>query len=641
VFTPAYAAPEQLAGEPVSTATDVYALGLVLFELLSGEPASSRVQARTTERPSQARIRTGSAGPASIRAAQLRGDLDLIVLKSMARDPARRYATAQALSDDLARFLDGRPIQARPDSLGYRLRKFTRRHATAVAAATLVVLALAGGLTVALWQAQRATQAGVRAETVKDFLADMFRASDPAQARGQALSARDLLDQGAHRLERELGTAPDVKAELQSIIGGVYLQLGDYRQAEPVLTQAERSAAAAFGEDSRERANALTALARLSRAQGKYPQALAHATAAEGILRAAGPAAASDLSATLVVRADLSGETSDHETEERFAREALALARASAGEQSQVYRDALGALGLAYHWRDNYPAAEAIYRERVDNARQGLGADHPLTIRALNSLGALQVDMCHYADAEATLREAIASAQRIYGGEHMTVQAERMELAYARLMQGHAAEAVTMLRAAREAITAVQGAKHPRVGYASIYLGYALNAQGHLAEAEAAHREGAAIYTASAGKGADYSLRAKAGLTVVLREQGKPADSLALLREILPPSLKIEGESGTHVAVLRIHMAHDLALLGDADGASALAVPARETLLARLGKDNDFVTLDAQEALARSRSRAVIAPPRPSSTARCWHMPSRITAPTTSAPGCTSGSWRR
>jgi serine/threonine-protein kinase len=251
VFTPTYAAPEQLAGEPVSTATDVYALGLILFELLTGEQPGARPQALTTERPSQARHRVGDTGPAAIRAAQLRGDLDLIVIKAMARDPARRYPTAQALADDLSRFVAGHPIQARPDSVGYRLGKFTRRHATAVAAAALVVLALAGGLTVALWQAHRATQASVRAETVKNFLADMFRASDPAQARGQTQSARDLLDLGAKRLERELDASPEVKAELQSLIGGVYLKLGAHTEAEPVLTQAERSAAAAFGEQSR------------------------------------------------------------------------------------------------------------------------------------------------------------------------------------------------------------------------------------------------------------------------------------------------------------------------------------------------------------------------------------------------------
>ncbi|MCB1007959.1 MAG: serine/threonine protein kinase [Acidobacteria bacterium] len=240
-LTPAYAAPEQVYGEPITTATDVYSLGVVLYELLTGElpgeggtpssgaPTEASPRA-AIERPSQ-RVRrvTGDRDEGARRARRLAGDLDTIVLRALAREPARRYASASAFADDLRRHLEGRPVTARPDTRFYRFRKFVGRHRVSVAAAAVALVSLVAGLTAALVQAERAraaaTQAeaeaerarreGERATRMKDFLISVFREASPVQRRrGEPLSIEELLDAAEARIDTELADEPLLQADL-------------------------------------------------------------------------------------------------------------------------------------------------------------------------------------------------------------------------------------------------------------------------------------------------------------------------------------------------------------------------------------------------------------------------------------------
>jgi serine/threonine-protein kinase len=269
-LTPAYAAPEQFRGEPVSTATDVYTLGVILFELLTGRrPSRSPTDSVRTSlddeppRPSDVVIRRDRDDARSIDeiaharsvtpralAAGLAGDLDAIVVKALRQEPQRRYIGAGALAGDLDRFLEGRPVAARPDGRRYRTGKFVRRHRVGIAVAVSLVLSLIGGLAATAWQARAKTLEAQKAEAVKSFLISIFQGADPAQAAGREITLRQVLDEGAGRVQRDLAGQPAAQGELLTVLAGVYGELGITERAAPLTDQAFAIHERLYGDDS-------------------------------------------------------------------------------------------------------------------------------------------------------------------------------------------------------------------------------------------------------------------------------------------------------------------------------------------------------------------------------------------------------
>ncbi len=239
-----YAAPEQLRGEAVSTATDVYALGALLFEMLTGERYSRVHQTDTaTTPPSQASRQ--SPDPTAIHATRLRGDLDAIVTRALAAEPRRRYATALSLADDVQNYLDGKPINARPDGFAYRANKFIRRNRATVAVAVFGLLSLLLISGVALWQAHAKTEEAARAqaalqrsEAIRGFIASVFLVADPTRESGENTTAGELLDAARTRVAKDLGDQPDIAATMLDQIGNVYVGLGKDEKARETLQEA-------------------------------------------------------------------------------------------------------------------------------------------------------------------------------------------------------------------------------------------------------------------------------------------------------------------------------------------------------------------------------------------------------------------
>ncbi|MGH7621573.1 MAG: protein kinase domain-containing protein, partial [Gemmatimonadaceae bacterium] len=375
VMTPEYAAPEQVRGEPVTTATDIYSLGAVLYQLVTGQRAHrfakqtaaeiERVVCDTDPVPPSAAVR--ASRDVAVELGWSRGiasDLDTIVLTALQKDPARRYVSAEAMLDDLRRLRTGRPLLARPDSVGYRWGKFVRRHRVAVASVAVVALALAGGVVTTTMKAREARLEAVRADEVKEFLIDLLRQADPDITGGKDMTVRQLLDRGTQRVDSMLEREPVVQAELYEVLGNTYSHLGLLSQADTLHRKGLAVVRRLYGPGDPEVLNQAMAVAWGLNDQGKY-------SAADTLLGAA-------------------------VTEYRAAR----------GEGSQALSDALDVLATTKKRLDHPASAESLYRQSLGLQIELTGAADTITASRLSDLAALLATQDRLIAAESALTAA-------------------------------------------------------------------------------------------------------------------------------------------------------------------------------------------------------------------------------------------
>ena len=448
-LTPEYGAPEQVRGESVTTKTDVYALGAVLYELLTGRRAHNLPDRSLPEvlrvvceveplRPSLA------AGPKVARV--LAGDLDTIILKALQKEPARRYESVEALLDDLRRYRTGLPVRARPDSRRYRFGKFVRRYRVAVTAAAIAVLALVGGLAAALWQAQSARHEAARAKQVKDVAVRMFEVSVIMQPGQQVIYPRELLDQGAHQVDSGLAREPALRQELLARLGRINRTLGYYAEADSLFARALRAARVAFGPRHLEVAARLEELAALRRdrdddqgALGALREALDIRRALQGPRDPATLASADALALTLGYAGSIAGAESllVQSLASRMA-DALGTARrlellGTLRAERHDLQGADSAWSAALALAGGRPGADSIARAALDGlvaTREALG-DAPGAERFARRRLALARGSTETADAQAALAQALAEQGKDTEAESLLVRAlatQRREL---------------------------------------------------------------------------------------------------------------------------------------------------------------------------------------------------------------------
>ena len=356
-----FAAPEQLRGEAVTTATDVYALGLILFELLTGSRYRALHEAgQGTLRPS-ATPATAVTIDAGISRRQLRGDLDAIIMCALADDPERRYPGAQALADDMQRHLDGKPIEARPDGFAYRSAKFARRHRAAVAVAAIGLIALLGASGVAFWQAHAKTQEAERArialrqsETTRDFIQSVFLGADPTRSKGTATTAGELLAAAHERVPRELGNEPAIAAQMLEQIGNTYVSLGEDELARSTLREALAFNAKAAQPSVLIEASAGGRLAHYDYMDGHTGKALAELDRLIAALHRRGADVEVVLSKTLQLKGNV-----------LFAANRIDEALALSAQAAEVLRP------RASEWPSEYALALAVYADAAAGAGNG------------------------------------------------------------------------------------------------------------------------------------------------------------------------------------------------------------------------------------------------------------------------------
>ena len=586
-LTPAYAAPEQILGQPPTTATDVYSLGVVFYELLAGRLPHSRtttsmaglakdLERETLTRPS----RVVAERRDTRRAKAIAGDLDTIALKALAHDPARRYGSIAAFADDLKRYLDGRPVRARPDSQLYRLGKFARRHRVAVLAATLVAASLVAGLSAALWQGRRATANAVvaaahaqRAERVKEFLIGLFEAADPEQSGGN-VPARELLEQAGKRLESELAAEPLIRADLLEAVARIDRSMGLLEPAASLAEKALAIRAASLPADDPAVAAARATLGMVHVHQGKLDTALDELAAALASLEATEPANSLLLAR---VRSDYSnvlfwkGRSKESEPLERQVWETYAAALGPGNLQTAIHQRNLA---VVLDDLDRVDEAESAYRASQTVIEQLLGNDHPNTAASYLNLAVL-LDMRRgkYEEAEELYRRALAIRRAKLGDNHAVTGQSLQLYALFLLNRGRLEESERHYREARALFAAINP-RHFEVGKCDNGLALIAGRRGDHALAERLMGSVVGLFLEQLGENHKFVWQVQGNQAREIAAQGRVAEAAELSRAVAARLEAIEGPESEAVGTELERLAGYLTALGRGDEAAPLAARA-------------------------------------------------------------------
>ncbi len=495
-MTPLWASPEQLRGEQVTTASDVYVLGALLYLLLTGRsaygapPMEGEALFRSVcdvdpQRPSEV------AGPAR---RLLAGDLDNIVLKAMHKEPPRRYASAEQLAADVQRHLEGLPVLARPDTAWYRVGKFARRHRWGVGVAALALVAIVG-FSVAMTQLWRqAVREKVRAEAVSTFLKEAFEIPDPSRSKGETVTAREVLDQGTARISKDLQDQPELRATLMDTMGQVYRGLGLFESARPLQEESLAIRRSLFGNRDLRVAESLQNLAVLRREMGEDAAAEPLLQEALEIQRREGATETLDHAKALNDLAALLEAKGKLDAAEVLYREALDLKVRLLGREHEDVARSLKNLGGVRHAKRDYAGAERYYLEALALRRKLLGADHPEVAATLSNLAVLYEDRGDLAGAEDTYREVVEMRRKLLGSTHPRLARSLSNLAsFLREKRGDLKGAEPLLREALAIAAVSLGPQHPDRAVYLRNLASVLLDQGRAAEAEPLAREAVAV----------------------------------------------------------------------------------------------------------------------------------------------------
>lgn len=554
-MTPEYAAPEQIKGERPTIAVDVYQLGVLLYELLTGELPFKR-DGNNIRELEQSILENEPVKPSmSVRTDRMRktisGDLDHIVLKALRKEPDMRYASVEAIIDDLDRCLDNRPVLALQGNLKYRSRKFIRRHKGQFAAAvsiTLLLIIYVITVTMYAGRVSRALDKAIietsRAEQISDFLIDMFEASDPTVHLGEPLTVEELLEKGAGRIE-ELSDQPLIQASLMDIMGRAYRNLGHFEKARPILENSLELRLNYYDAEDPDVAQSHFRLGLLLHDLREYNSAVDH------------------------------------------FEEAVRIYRELPGYVSLDYAQSLYNIGRVEEARRNYPDAERLYREALEIRMKLLGTEHWKVGLSLSAVGSCLLQMGEINAAEKKLRKAY----RIYGVQDFENRSKMVDvlenLAYLLKQRGELVEAEQLYSQSLEMSRRMYGDRHYITGAKLKTLADVYRDRGEFDEAESMYREVLSIYIDTIGERHPQTAYLYQDIADFYRQTGDHGNAERLLREAVSIIGETLGPDHWRFAWARVRLGSFLLSINRYDEAEILLTESLE-VFKELSTDNDF-----------------------------------------------------
>lgn len=559
VMTPDHASPEQVRGQVITTSSDVYVLGVLLYKLLSGagpffissmrlaeieraicekDPplASQAVRIQDSDEArsiAEARATT----PKRLRRA-LAGDLDNVVCMAMRKEPERRYGSAQQLAGDIQRHLDGLPVMARRDTVSYRTAKFVRRNwlpVTAAASALFLMVAFAlttyfQSLRIAAerdrvaQQREVAERERVRAEEISTFLVNLFKLSDPEESRGNQVTARELLDSSAKRLEAGLQNQPATKAALMATVGEVYDSLGQYKDAVPILNE---SLALQPASHEKSRVDTLLELARAREGAGDLSSAEAPLQDALRSSQRDFGANSQEVGRALWALGRLRQKQGQFGQANELYKRSLAIMETSQAPATDVSA-LLDDLAKVYADEHQWELAKETFQRSLQIDQVQLGEDHPRVAAHIINLAVVAQNMGDLKEAERLYLDAIARLEKSYGPRHPEPAAARGNYGLLLQREGRLNEAEPQLRSALAVTLSLYGPLHYDVGYARVSLALLLHDKGDLVNSESEFRQALAVYDKSLPPDHQYRAALLMHFARLLVDRGKPEQALGM-----------------------------------------------------------------------------------------------------------------
>jgi eukaryotic-like serine/threonine-protein kinase len=607
-LTAGYASPEQLLGEPVSTATDVYGIGCLLYELLTGRRANGNATSAEEARlaiergeplaPSKAAAMGAVPG---ITARRLRGDFDTIVLKALKREPERRYITVEALADDLRRCLDEHPIAARRDTLRYRTGKFVARNPIGVALAALAVIGLLTATTFALSQASSARAAALRAQAVTRYLVGIFQVADPkGTPGGLKLSAREVLDAGTQQMQLRLSQQPQLEASFSLVLGTIYGGLGENERAI-VLLQRALALHPVDAQDQISHADTLALLARAQYETGDYSAATRSSAEANTEHRAHGMRESAMIAQDLALQGEISRRQGEFNRGEERLKQALDMSRKVLQAPNAQIAEQLNQLAALYGDMGRIEEATALTEQSLSMFRTLYGDNHLDVAENLVNLGVFRMQTEHIAQALPAFDEAIAIYSRLLPNDHPlhALALANEARAFDRLKRYRDAD--PLYREALAMQRRVLGAQHPDLATTLNNLAVLRMHVDDFSGSAEFSREAMAVWAAQGKNEHPFALISKGHLAVALREAGDLVQAERITREVLAARRRQLGENNRAVALSLDELGIVLRLTGHPDQA---VIEQQQAQKIRLGLGNvplaESVAAQVQYALSES-----------------------------------------